>query len=331
VSRSSLLSAGPRGRSLSRVGLGAWVFGGVGWGRQEDHDSIAAIARAVELGVNWIDTAAVYGNGHAELVVGAALAALPAADRPLVFTKGGVRIDPRSGSTYRDLTPSFLRAECEASLKRLALERIDLYQIHWPVEDHEMVEQAWSVLGELCREGKIRWAGVCNLDAALLDRCARIRAIDCVQLPLSLLDRRGLEGVLPWAAAHGAPALVYSPLESGLLSGGFSLERLAAMTGDDWRRRRAPFQSPQVERALGLVELLRPIAAELDASVAELAIAWTLQCPAVAGAIVGARSPGQVEGWIGAGHMALPDAVLGRVRAALAQAEAGEGPFVVAP
>jgi aryl-alcohol dehydrogenase-like predicted oxidoreductase len=312
---------------LSHVGLGAWAFGGVGWGPQDDRDSIAAIHRAVELGVNWIDTAAVYGDGHAELIVGKALATLPAGERPLVFTKAGVRIDPDTAATYRDLSPASLRTECEASLKRLGLERIDLYQLHWPVDDPGIVEQAWETLGELQREGKVRWAGVSNFDVALLERCARIRTIDSVQLPLSLLNRQATESALPWAAAHGVPAIAYSPLESGLLSGSFSLERLAALPADDWRKRRVRFQAPQVERALELVELLRPITVELGISLVELAIAWTLHWSGVTSAIVGARSPEQVEGWIGAGGLTLPDTVLGRIEATLAQVGAGEGPL----
>ncbi len=311
---------------LSRIGLGAWAFGGVGWGPQEDRDSIAAIHRAVELGVNWIDTAAVYGNGHAECIVGKALAALPASERPLVFTKAGVRIDPSSGSTYRDLSPDSLRIECEASLKRLQVQRIDLYQLHWPVEGHGIVEQAWATLGELCREGKIRWAGVSNFDITLLERCAHVRSIDSVQLPLSLLDRRVAESALPWTAAHGVPAIAYSPLESGLLSGSFSLERLAALPDDDWRRRRTRFQSPHLERTLEMVELLRPITAELGVSLVELAIAWTLHWSGVTGAIVGARAPEQVEGWVSAPGVALDDAVLRKIEGVLLETGAGQGP-----
>ncbi len=272
-------------------------------------------------GVNWIDTAAVYGNGHAERIVGRALAALAPCERPLVFTKAGIRIDPNAGSTYRDLSPASLRAECEASLTRLQVQRIDLYQLHWPVDDHEIVEQAWGTLGELCREGKIRWAGVSNFDTALLERCARIRAVDSVQLPLSLLNCQATETALPWAAAHGVPAIVYSPLESGLLSGSFSLARLAALPADDWRRLRPRFQSPRVERALHLVELLRPIASEIGATPAELAIAWTLHFPGVTGAIVGARTAAQVDGWIGAAKLDLEAAILDAI--ATASAEAG--------
>jgi aryl-alcohol dehydrogenase-like predicted oxidoreductase len=298
---------------LSRVGLGAWAFGGVGWGPQDDRDSLATIRHAVGAGVGWIDTAAVYGDGHAERIVGEALAGLPAAERPLVFTKAGMLVDPDTGKTFRDLGPASLRAECEGSLARLGVERIDLYQLHWPVEEVEVVEAAWSTLGELRDEGKIRWAGVSNFGPDLLERCARIRPLDAAQLPLSLLGDEILATELPWLAERGVATLVYSPLESGLLSGSFSLARLAALPEDDWRRRRPRFQSPAVERALRLVELLRPLAAELGTSVAELAIAWTVHFEGVAGAIVGARTPAQVDGWIGAARLDLSPDVLARI------------------
>jgi aryl-alcohol dehydrogenase-like predicted oxidoreductase len=307
--------------ALSRVGLGAWAFGGVGWGPQDDRDSVATIRHAVAAGVDWIDTAAVYGDGHAERIVGEAIAALPAAERPLVFTKAGVLVDPDSGSTFRDLSPASLRAECEASLQRLGVERIDLYQLHWPVEDLDLVEAAWSTLGELRDEGKIRRAGVSNFGPDLLERCARIRPLDAAQLPLSLLEDKITGAELPWLAGRGVATFVYSPLESGLLSGSFSLARLAALPEDDWRRRRPRFQSPEVERALHLVELLRPLAAELGTSVAELAIAWTTHFDGVAGAIVGARTPAQVDGWIGAARLDLGSEVLARI--AELRAEAG--------
>jgi aryl-alcohol dehydrogenase-like predicted oxidoreductase len=303
--------------TLSRVGLGAWAFGGVGWGPQDDKDSIATIAHAVARGVNWIDTAAVYGNGHAERIVGQALAALPPRERPLVFTKAGIRIDPDSGSTFRDLSPASLRSECEESLRRLQVEHLDLYQLHWPVEDPEVVAAAWETLGELRREGKIRWAGVSNFDAPLLERCARIRPLDAAQMPLSLLERKATENELPWLATNGVPTIVYSPLESGLLSGSFSLARLAALPEDDWRRRRPRFQSPQVEQALDLVERLRPIAAGIGATLAELAIAWTLHVPGVSGAIVGGRTAAQVDGWIGAATLDLDAATVEAVAAAI--------------
>jgi aryl-alcohol dehydrogenase-like predicted oxidoreductase len=305
---------------LSRLGLGAWAFGGVGWGPQDDRDSIATIRHAIASGVGWIDTAAVYGNGHAERIVGEAVADRPADERPLLFTKAGVLVDPDSGKTYRDLSPASVRRECEASLKRLGVERLDLYQLHWPVEEPEIVEAAWSTLGELREEGKIRWAGVSNFDLGLVERCARIRPLDAAQMPLSLLEDKIVDSELPWLAEHGVATIVYSPLESGLLSGRFSRERLAALPEDDWRRRRPRFQSPQVDRALDLVEALRPLAAELGASVAELAIAWTTHFDGVAGAIVGARSPAQVDGWIGAARLVLDPDVLARIAALRSEA-----------
>lgn len=301
----------------SRVGLGAWAFGGVGWGPQDDRDSVATIRHAVAAGVDWIDTAAVYGDGRSERIVGEALAGLPAGERPLVFTKAGVLVDPDSGKTYRDLSPASLRAECESSLGRLRVERIDLYQLHWPVAETEVVEAAWATLGELREEGKVRWAGVSNFGLDLLARCARIRPLDAAQMPLSLLEDRILTVELPWLAARGVATIVYSPLESGLLSGSFSAARLGALPEDDWRRRRPRFQSPELERALALVERLRPAAAELGVSVAELAIAWAAHQDGVSGAIVGARTPAQVDGWIGAARLELGRDALSAIQDAL--------------
>lgn len=311
---------------LSRVGLGTWAFGRVGWGPQDDGDSIATILRALKLGVSWIETASVYGGGHAECVVGRALAQVAEDERPLVLTKGGVRIDKATGHTYRDLSSESLRADCEASLTRLGIDRIDLYQLHWPVEDDSVVVEAWVTLGELQREGKIRWAGVSNFDVAQLERCASIRRIDAVQLPLSLLDRSAAGDVLAWARRHGARAFAYSPLGSGLLSDCFSLVRLTTLPDGDWRRRRPLFQTPQLRQAQALVELMKPIAQKLEASLVELAIAWVLSWPGVSGAIVGARTPSQIEGWIGAADMRLDDATLDALALALEQTGAGAGP-----
>jgi aryl-alcohol dehydrogenase-like predicted oxidoreductase len=311
---------------LSSLGLGAWSFGRTGWGRQQDHDSRAAIIRAAELGLNWIDTAAVYGSGHSERLVGRALKELPEPDRPLIFTKGGLRIDQSSGTTFRDLRPAALREDCEQSLGRLDVERIDLYQLHWPVEDPLVVEQAWGTLGELQDEGKIRWAGVSNFDVPLMERCARGRVIDSAQFPLSLLSRNAAHQRLPWVEEHGVRGLVYSPLESGLLSGRASMQRLRALPETDWRARREQFQQPQLGRTLNLAEGLKSVAAGLGVSLAELAIAWTLAWPGVAGVIVGARNAGQVDGWAGASELTLDDAVLDAIAAALLQTEAGNGP-----
>ncbi|HWF33194.1 MAG TPA: aldo/keto reductase [Solirubrobacteraceae bacterium] len=311
---------------LSRVGLGAWAFGRTGWGEQLDSDSRAAILRSVELRVNWIDTAAVYGDGHSERLIGTTIAQLPDSERPLVFTKGGVCVDSRSGRTFRDLDPASLRRQCERSLRRLGVERIDLYQLHWPIADAKAVESAWATLGAMQSEGKIRWAGVSNFDLALLERCSAERPLDAVQLPMSLLSRSAGEGLLPWIARGGATGLVYSPLESGLLSGGFSEQRLRSLQEDDWRRTRSQFRQPLVARTLDLVERLRPIAGELEISLAELAIAWTLTWPGVAGAIVGARNAAQVDGWIGASNLVLDRATLLKIERALSLSGAGQGP-----
>jgi aryl-alcohol dehydrogenase-like predicted oxidoreductase len=311
---------------LSRLGLGAWAFGRTGWGLQHDHDSIAAILRAVELGITWIDTAAVYGDGHSERVVGRALRELPESDRPLVFTKGGLRVDPSSGTTFRDLRPSSLRAECEESLQRLDVDRLDLYQLHWPVDDPLIVERAWETLGELQHEGKIRWRGVSNFDVDMLDRCAAHRPVEAIQVPLSLLSRESGGDLLPWADAHNAHALIYSPLESGLLSGGFSLQRLHSLPANDWRSRRPSFQRPHFDHALNFVERLRVIASDLGASLTEIAVAWTLNWPGVAGVIVGARRPEQVDAWAGASRLTLDPHVRTEIADALNETGAGAGP-----
>jgi aryl-alcohol dehydrogenase-like predicted oxidoreductase len=318
--------AGGPFESVSSVGLGAWAFGGVGWGPQDDRDSIAAIHRAVELGVGWIDTAAIYGAGHSERLVGRALAEIAEADRPLVFTKGGLRLDEGAEQPRRDLTPASLIAECEQSLGRLGVEQIDVYQLHWPVADEEVVELAWDTLAELRRAGKIAKAGVSNFDAALLERCSRRAPIDLIQLPMSLLDRRSAEHILPWAEANGVAAIAYSPLESGLLSGRFSLARLESLPPGDWRARRPQFQRPAIERSLELVELLHPIAEQAGCSLVELAVAWPLHWPALAGVIVGARTPAQVDGWAGAQRAMLDRSALERIEQALVSSAAGLGP-----
>jgi aryl-alcohol dehydrogenase-like predicted oxidoreductase len=311
---------------LSRLGLGAWAFGRTGWGVQDDEDSRGAILRAVERGVTWIDTAAVYGDGHSERLVGAALGQLGEAERPLIFTKGGLRVDSSSGATFRDLHPASLREECEASLRRLGIERIDLYQLHWPVQDVRIVEQAWATLGELRREGKIRWAGVSNFDVPLLERCAAERSVEGAQFPLSLLSRELAGSLLPWTRQHGTRALVYSPLESGLLSGAFSLARLKALPEGDWRPGRAHFKEPRLSRALRLLERLEPIATDLGASLAEMAISWVLAWPGVSGAIVGARTAEQVDGWARAATLTLDASTLEKIAAALVDTRAGDGP-----
>jgi aryl-alcohol dehydrogenase-like predicted oxidoreductase len=318
--------AGRRKTHKGRIGLGAWSFGRAGWGAQDDRDSIATILRAVESGINWIDTASVYGGGHSELVVGRALSQLTEDERPLVSTKGGIRIDTVTGRTYRDLSPETLRADCEASLTRLCLDSVDIYHLHWPVDDDAVVAEAWHTLGELQREGKIRSAAVSNFDVAQLRLCTAIRPIDAVQLPLSLVDRSVVPNVLSWATRHGVSSLVYSPLGSGILSNRFSLERLSCLPQEDWRGRRPQFQATELRRAQTLVKLVGQIAEELGKSIVEVAIAWTLSWPGVGGAIVGARTPAQLEGWRGAAELELDDRTLDALSWALTQSGAGTGP-----
>ena len=312
---------------LSRLGLGGWAFGRTGWGVQHDRDSRAAILRAVESGVTWIDTAAVYGDGHSERLVGQTVRELPAADRPLIFTKGGVRVDPASGATFRDLDPASLRRQCEASLRRLGVERIDLYQLHWPVEDRHVVEQAWATLGELQDEGKLRTIGVSNFDVNLLEACAGDRPIYTAQIPMSLLSRDSGRDLLPWIVEHRVSGLVYSPLESGLLSGRFSLRRAHTLPSGDRRGEREQFQQPRLDRTLALTERLQRIAADLETSLAELAIAWTLAWPGVTGTIVGARNAEQVDGWAGASSLRLDESTLNEIAASLEATGAGDGPL----
>ena len=316
----------PDATALSRVGLGAWAFGRTGWGTQDDEDSRAAILRAVELGLTWIDTAAVYGDGHSESVVGKTLSELAESERPLLFTKGGLRVDPTTGGTVRDLHPGSLRDDCEQSLRRLRVERIDLYQIHWPTDDPWEVAAAWETLGELQAQGKIRWAGVSNFDIPLLERCAAIRTVGAAQVPFSLLSRRAAEELLAWTAERGVRLFAYSPLESGLLSGRFSMRRLRSLPENDWRRRRPRFQHPSIDRTVDLIARLDPVAADLGVSLAELAIAWTLRWGAVDGVVVGARDAAQVDGWIGASRLTLETSVLDEIETVLLETEAGEGP-----
>jgi aryl-alcohol dehydrogenase-like predicted oxidoreductase len=326
---------GTSGLSITTVGFGAWAIGGgdwsYGWGPQDDDDSIAAMRHAVEGGINWIDTAAVYGLGHSEEVVGRLLRALPPDGRPLVFTKCGMVWDQRdrSAEPRRILTPGSIRAECEASLRRLGVERIDLYQFHWPDTIGTPVEDSWRVMVELVEAGKVRAIGVSNFSVDLLERCERIRHVDSCQPPFSLIRRDAGADVIPWCAAHRTGVIGYSPMQSGILTDRFSAERVASLAADDWRRRSAEFQTPRLERNIALRDALRPIAARHRTSVSSVAIAWTLAWPGVTGAIVGARSPEQVDGWIDAAALRLTDEDLDEIARALERTGAGRGPTVV--
>jgi aryl-alcohol dehydrogenase-like predicted oxidoreductase len=309
---------GSQGPEITRVGFGAWAVGGswaFGWGAQDDSDSIAAIRHAVESGVNWVDTAAVYGFGHSEEVVGRALSPYKVGEEVLVFTKCG-RVKGPDGKPVSNLTPESIRKECEASLSRLGVERIDLFQFHWPdLQTGTPVEESWATMVELQEEGKIAYAGVSNFTVELLERCEAIRHVDSLQPPLSMLDRRSLPELIPWCAAHGVGVIAYSPMASGLLTGAFSKERLESLAPDDWRRNpnhpdAKRFQEPMFSKSLELVDRLRPIAAKLSTSLSSLAVAWVLAQPGVTGGIVGARTPAQVDGWLDADSVHLDEETL---------------------
>jgi len=323
---------GSSGIEITTVGFGAWAAGGGGWifswGAQDDAESVAAIRRSIDLGVNWIDTAAVYGIGHSEEVVGRALREIPAGQRPLVFTKCGVVADPAKpfGPVTRTLRPDSIRREIEQSLKRLGVERIDLYQFHWPDETGVPIEDSWGEMVRLIAEGKVRAAGVSNFNVDLLERCERIRHVDSLQPPFSMIRRKAAADVIPWCAAHGTGVIVYSPMQSGLLTDSFTAERMAKLAEDDWRRKNPQFQEPNLGRNLRLRDALRPIAARHGVSVSAVSAAWTLSWRGVTGAIVGARSAAQVDGWIAAGQLDLSPADLDEIARAIGQTEAGEGP-----
>ncbi len=291
---------------ITLLGFGAWAIGGsgwaFGWGSQDDRESIAAIREAIDLGINWIDTAAIYGLGHSEEVVAAALVGVQ--NRPYVFTKCE-RVWNERGEIGKSLKADSIRRECEASLKRLRVDVIDLYQIHWP-EPAEDVEEGWETLNRLKTEGKVRWIGVSNFDAAQLARASTIAPVASLQPPYSMLRRDIEESILPYCLAHGIGTIVYSPMQSGLLTGSWSQERMAALPADDWRKEKnRHFQPPLFERNLQLVEVLRTIAARHGATPGQVAIAWTLRLPAVTAAIVGARKPGQLRDLLPAATLTL--------------------------
>ena len=323
------LQLGSEGPDITRLGFGAWAIGGAykfGWGPTDDAESVAAIRRAVEAGVNWVDTAAIYGLGHSEEVVGRAVAPLNPGQDVLVFTKCGGFFKSDLGQVVYDLRPASIRKECEQSLERLGVDRIDLYQFHWPDNSTgTSIEESWGAMAELVTEGKVRWAGVSNFDLDRLERCERIRHVDSLQPPLNLIKRSARGDVIPWAAEHGTGVIVYSPMASGLLTGKYDHEGIDELAPDDWRRNSPAFQDPQLSRNLALVERLRPVADRLGASPATLAIAWTLSVPGVTGAIVGARSPEQVEGWLQASDLSLTPDDLTAIEAAVTESGAGEG------
>ena len=292
---------------ITRLGFGAWAVGGgdwqYGWGHSEDDASIAAIRAALEMGVNWIDTAPVYGVGHSEEVVARALRGL--AEKPYVFTKCGL-IASRGHGVRNILEPDSIRREVEDSLRRLELDVIDLYQIHWPDPD-EAIEDAWATLVELKAQGKVRHIGVSNFDVSQLRRVQPIGPVSSLQPPYSLIRPEIEAEILPYCREQGIGVIVYSPMQSGLLTGAMTRERIAAMPEDDWRRGDEQFTEPKLSQNLALVERLRTVAERHGRQVGEVAIAWTLRHPAVTGAIVGARRPDQVAGVFGAADLELSD------------------------
>ncbi len=294
--------------AITRLGLGAWAIGGgdwkFGWGPQDDASSIEAIRRAVALGVNWIDTAAAYGIGHSEDVVARALGSLPQSERPYVFTKCALVPDGNGGMT-ESLDPASLRQECEASLRRLQVDAIDLYQVHWPTDEIADIDAGWAELADLQREGKIRWIGVSNFSVAELERARAIAPVTSLQPPYSMLRRDFESELAPYVRERGIGVIVYSPMQSGLLTGSMTLERATALPASDWRSRNPEFKEPKLSANLALVERLRGIGKRHGVSPGEVAIAWTLRDPVVTGAIVGARTPDQVDGWIHAADLHL--------------------------
>ena len=322
---------GKSGIEITTVGLGTWAIGGggwlFGWGQQDDDASIAAIRHGVDLGINWVDTAAIYGLGHSEEVVRQAVSEIPSSQRPLIFTKCGLTADRNKpfDPPRRDLRPQTIRRECEASLQRLGVERIDLYQFHWP-DPSTPVEDSWGEMKRLIEEGKVRAGGVSNFDVPLLERCERVRHVDSLQPPFSMIRREAAADVIPWCDSHGTGVIVYSPMQSGLLTDRFTAERVSQFAQDDWRRSSPEFREPNLSRNLRLRDALRPIAKRYNTTVAAIAVAWTHSWPGVTGAIVGARSAEQVDGWIRAGEIELTRQDLDEIARAIEETQAGGGP-----
>ncbi len=279
---------------LSKIGLGTWALGGVwqyGWGPQDDRESLAAIRRALDLGINWIDTAPAYGLGRSEEVLGRAIQGM--SQKPIVATKCGRGWD-KAGRLVGDLKPASIRAEAEASLRRLEVEVIDVYQIHWPQPDED-IEEGWGAIADLVRAGKVRYAGVCNFSLAQLKRIQPIHPVASLQPPYSMLAREVESELLAYCAANNIGVVAYSPMQKGLLTGKFSRERVENLDESDHRRRDPDFQEPRLSANLELAEALRVLAGKRGRTVAQLAVAWVLRRPEVTAAIVGARRPSQIE------------------------------------
>jgi aryl-alcohol dehydrogenase-like predicted oxidoreductase len=307
---------GTTGMEITRVGFGAWAIGGggweFGWGPQQDDESIAAIHRALELGVNWIDTAAAYGFGRSEQIVGRALQGLSA--RPYVFTKNSL-LDDGTRHVRHSLKRDSILREAEGSLERLGVDAIDLYQIHWP-NPEEDIEEGWAAMATLREQGLVRHIGVSNFDSGQLRRIQSIAPVETLQPQYSLIDRGAEAEILPLAERDGIGVIVYSPMGSGLLTGGISRERIAAMPDDDWRKTDPRFTEPQLSQHLALAERLKAVAARHDSTPGAVAIAWTLRHPAVDGAIAGFRRPAQVDPILAAAGLELTDQDIKEIEAA---------------
>ncbi len=306
---------GATGMEITRVGFGAWAIGGggwqYGWGHQEDEESVAAIRHALDHGVNWIDTAAAYGFGHSEEVVGRALQGMPADARPYVFTKCSLLEAPGRTVQHNLKRDSVLR-EAEASLRRLQLDAIDLYQIHWPNPEAD-IEEGWAALAELKEQGLVRHIGVSNFDVDQLKRIAEIAPVETLQPPYSLVAREIETDVLPYAERAGIGVIAYSPMASGLLSGRMTRERIAGLPDDDWRKRHPNFTDPELTTHLATVERLRSVGERYGVEPGAVAIAWVLARAGVDGAIVGFRRPGQVDPMLPAAALHLSDADIAQI------------------
>jgi aryl-alcohol dehydrogenase-like predicted oxidoreductase len=304
---------GDTGMEITRVGFGAWAIGGgeweFGWGPQDDEQSIAAIDRALALGVNWIDTAAAYGFGHSEQIVGRALQGR--AERPYVFTKCSL-LEGSGGRVVHSLSRDSVMREAEASLQRLGVDAIDLYQIHWPVPDAD-IEEGWAALAELKQQGLVHHIGVSNFDVAQLRRVQEIAPVETLQPELSLLARRAEREILPFCEQQGIGVIVYSPMASGLLSGAMTRERIERLPREDWRRHDSGFQEPELSVGLSAAERLRAVAARHDTTAGVVAVAWALRHPAVDAAIVGFRRPDQVDPLLRAANLRLSEAEIAEI------------------
>jgi aryl-alcohol dehydrogenase-like predicted oxidoreductase len=303
----STTQLGQTGMEITRMGFGAWAIGGgdweFGWGPQEDDESVAAIARGLEQGINWIDTAAAYGFGHSEEVVGRAIAASD--KRPYIFTKASL-VNDGTGKVLHSLKRDSIAREANDSLRRLGVDAIDLYQIHWPDPDED-IREGWAALAELKEQGLVRHIGVSNFDVEQLERIADIAPVETLQPPYSLVHRDVEREILPFAERQGIGVIAYSPMGSGLLTGKMTRERITKLADNDWRKSDPSFREPELSHNLAIVERLQAVAERHDTTPGAVAIAWTLRNPAVDGAIVGFRRPAQVDGLIDAAGVELDD------------------------